>query len=408
MKRKLSGLFLMLAIYCNTVSAQIWKPLTDAVGSVANVAVKTVTAPHEAVINAARAATGNANASEIYRPYQELANATGRSVSVTTEAVTDPQRYLFRRAQEVAGIGGAPGEFLFDVGTFTNQFYTDLATSGLQNVGAILRGQNVVQLAAAPLGAAIRAARDRHSANARPLPDDVKQALREHFAASTLSRAKYSVGTIQITLPHFIGRGAKFLGNDYAVVVDDIIVFNTPPPSYEQNPFWWTHEVTHVQQYEQLGIEVFAYQYMIGHQRIEDEADANARRITNDRSQVGKAYLQVGSFDMTRYRDGVNYQKNPEHYVAQCVFPYDRFPVNYLVTNYGRIVAVDPFTGNWIHIGFATPPSARGVAWDYWTPSLRYAVLPNGLIVIPYPVFDVYGRPMGYNYTQVGHVVRLT
>jgi hypothetical protein len=410
MRTRLCVLLLLFALNINTANAQFWKKVTDSVGSIANVAVKTVTAPHEAVINAARAATGHASASDIYRPYQNLASATGRSVSITTEAVTDPQRYLFRRAQELASVAGAPGEFLFDVGTFSNQYYTDLANSGLQNIGAILRGQNVVQLASAPLAAAIRAARDRHLADARPLPDDVKEALRPHFSSSILNRAKYSVGKIQITLPHFIGRGAKLFGEDYAVVVDDIIVFNTAPPSYGESKkaaFWWAHELTHVQQYEQLGIEAFAYRYMIGHQRIEDDADANAARVTNDRSQVTKAYLKVGSFDMTSYRDGTNYQKSPEQYVAQCVFPFDPLPITYLVTNFGRIIAVDPMTGNWLHIGFATPPVGRGVSWDYWTPNLRYAVMQNGTIVIPYPVFDPYGRLAGYNYTQVGHVVRL-
>ena len=360
------------------------------------------------MINAGRAATGNANPSEIYRPFQNLASSAGQSVNLTSTAVTDPQRYLFDRAQAFARLAGAPGEFIFDVGTFANQYYTDLANSGVQNIGGILQGQNVFQLSAAPLAAAIRAARDRHAAGAQPLPDNMKAALRGHFDESTLSRAKYAVGSIQITLPNFIGRGAKLFGTDHAVTVDDIIVFNATPPSFGEAKFWWVHELTHVQQYERMGIEAFAYEYMRNHQRLEDDADANARRFTNDRSQVGKAYLNIGSFDMTGYRDGVNYQRNPEFYVAQCLFPLDRFPVNYLVTNYGRIVAVDPLTGNWLHIGFATPPLAPGVAWTYQTPLLRYAVSPNGGIFTTTPIFDFYGRIAGYNYVQIGHVVRLS
>lgn len=407
MKRKLIALLLLVALNVEVAHAQFFKKLTDAAGSIVNTGVKVVTAQPTAIINTGRVIVGDARPSEIYKPYQELARSTGRTVGATTEVINDPRQFIFNRAQQFAALGGKPGEFIFDVGTFTNQIYTELAIAGLHNTSGILQGQNILQLSAIPLAAALRAARERHLQGARPLPDDVKAALKGHFSDSTLSRAKYSVGDIQITLPNFIGKGKKLFDQD-AVVVDDIIVFRSPPPAYQDNPCWWSHEVTHVQQYEKLGVEAFAYQYLKDKGgAIESEADNNARRVTGRKCQNNDAsQLRADSFDMTGANYGIDYQKNPEYYVAQCVFPSDPYRVNYLVTNYGRIIAVDPLTGNWLHLGFATPPLAPGVAWTYQTPNLRYAVSPEGGIYTTVPVFDWYGRISGYNYYQIGHVIR--
>ena len=110
---------------------------------------------------------------------------------------------------------------------------------------------------------------------------------------------------------------------------------------------------------------------------------------------------------MTGSPQTANFQQNPEYYVAQCVFPQDPYRVNYMLTNYGRIIAVDPMTGEWLHLGFAAPPLGRGVAWDYWTPNIRYAVMPNGNIIAPIPIFTPWGQIVGYNNVQAGYVIRL-
>jgi|SRR5215213_1366779 len=409
MKRKSITLLLLIALNVEVVQAQFWKPLTNAAGSVLNTGIKVATAPARTIINTGRVITGNARPGEIFRPYQEIPRSVGQSTQAVTEAVTDPQKFLFNRAQNFASqVGGKPGEFIFDVTTFTNQIYNELAISGLHNASGILQGQNPLQLFATPLAAGIRAARERHVQNARPLPDDVKAALKDHFNESTLNRAKYSVGNVQITLPNFIGQGAKLFGEDgYAVVADDIIIFNTPPPSYKDDPFWWAHEMTHVQQYEQLGVEGFAYKYLMHPKGVEAEANNKASEVTKKRPKAGTFQLQTGSFDMTGANYGIDYQQNPEFYIAQCIFPADPYRVNYLVTNYGRIVAVDPLTGNWLHIGFATPPLIPGFAWTYQTPNWGYVVTTDGRIFNAIPFFNPYGQIVGFNYFQVGHVIRL-
>lgn len=406
---KLCFTLLLLALSVTRTNAQFLGDVIKAAGNVVNTGVKVVTAPAETIINTGRVVTGSAPPSQIYKPYQDLASSAGRSVSNVNQVASDPQRFLFNRAQSfVSNVGGKPGEFIFDIGTFTNQYYTELANSGIQNAAAILQGSNPLQVAAAPLAAAIRAARERHIQGARAIPDDVKQGLKGFISESVLNRAKYTVGTIQITLPNFIGQGQRFQGNGYAVVVDDIIVFNAPPPSFNEGVFWWTHEVTHVQQYQQRGVEGFAYAYLVDLGRsIEGEADGNGANRSRSTSQVGRAYLNVGSFDRTGYRANVDYRQQPETYIAQCIFPGDPYPVNYLLTNYGRIIAVEPMSGRWAHIGHATPPLMSGVMWTYQTPNLRYAVMPDGSILTTVPVYNPFGQVIGSNFVQIGQVYRL-
>jgi hypothetical protein len=356
--------------------------------------------------------TGNGNASDIYKPYQQAAASAGSSLPQVSGMINEPQRFLTQKAQEFASsVGGQPGEFIFDVGTFSQRYSNELANAGAYNISGILQGQNPFQLTAAPLSAAIRAARERHYSNSSPLPNDVKNALSGYFSASILNRARYSIGKVEITLPNFIGKGARFMGGDaYAVTVDDIIVFNTNPGSYANNSNWWAHEITHVQQYERLGIETFAFNYLRdAGNSLESEAVNNANRITNSNNSVYSSSLKIGSFDMSGAYSNNNYQQNPEYYVTQCIFPGDQFGAMYLITNYGRIIAVDPINGQWMHIGYATPPRLPNVAWSYDLPNARwsYAVGVDGNIYNPTPIIDFYGRIINYNWNVVGYTVRL-
>src|SRR5690606_12369488 len=128
-------------------------------------------------------------------------------------------------------VGGDPAAFVVDLGLWGQNYYTQLGAASVNTVAGVLQGENPLKVFAAPLAGAIRAARERHLGNAMPLPDDVQAGLAAYIPASTISRAKYVVGRVEITLPNFIGKGQMFMGSDYAVVVDDIIVFSSTPPS---------------------------------------------------------------------------------------------------------------------------------------------------------------------------------
>ena len=406
-------LVLVLLISTDTIAnAQFLKDVGSFVSGVAKTTVKTVTAPTEAVINTGKFITGQGSATDIYRPLQQAVQQIGSTTVQTTNILLAPQNYFMQEAEKYAqSVGGNTGAFIFDVGTFSNRYYNQLAQSGVQSINGVIQGQNPLQISAIPLSAAIRAARERHYNQSQPLPDDVKNGLRGHFSDHILNRARYCIGNIQITLPNFIGQGQKFFGNDaYAVVVDDIIVFNTNPGTFAQNAFWWTHEVKHVEQYSQWGIETFAFNYLKNSKSIEDEADFKATQTTGIRFSNHNA-LVSRSFDMSSSSidQNVNFNHNPETYVAQCIFPNDYSGYSYLITNYGRIIAINSINGAWYHIGYSTPPYVQNSAWTYYLPSYNwgYSVGNDGKIYNPQPVRDYYGNIIYQQWSIVGYVVRL-
>lgn len=404
-------LFLICIVFNQVGSGQWYKKITDAGGSIINSGVKITTAPYQSLMNAGKVLTGNGNASQIYQPYKDLAKSVGGTTQQLGSLGSDPQNYLYQKAEQFAQqAGGESGAFIFDVATFTNQYYNELANAGVQNLGATLQGKNILEISAAPLAAALRAARESHLTNSHPIPDDVKNALRGRFSDQLLAKARYAIGTLQITLPNFIGKGQAYMGGNhsYAVVVGEIIVFNSAPPAYADQSFWWAHEMTHVEQFNRLGFETFAYRYLVSAgSEIEGEADATASQITGNRTQRTVSLASIaGSYDMTGASSTTNYSLAPEFFVSQCIFPYDTYRVNYLVTNYGRIIAVDPISGQWVHIGHATPPLAPGVAWSYQTPNIIYPVYSDGRIMGNQPVYNQFGQIVGNNVVQIGHVIR--
>jgi hypothetical protein len=381
------------------ISAQILKKIGQIAGDVASTGLKATTAPYQVIANAGNVLIGNGSVQDIYKPYQELGQSAGNSVSGSLNLINQPQQALYRKAQEFAfNYGGGAGDFIFDIGTFTNRFYTELGFATGQTAANILRGQNPLTLVSAPLAAAIRSAREKHIVNAQPLPNNIKQALSNYFDSNTLNRTRYTTGRVDITLPNFIGKGRKFMGDHYAVVVDDVIVFNVSPPEFEGNRFWWIHEIMHVQQYNQMGIETFAYNYIkdLG-ESIENEADKKASNFTGENYEKSNYFVTFNSVG----------QPINEIFITQCFFPQDLNPVNYLVSNIGNIYAVDPVSGNYLHIGYATPPQAQGIAWTYQTPYLNYAVTPQGAIMTQTPIYNNFGQIINYNWLQIGYVVRI-
>jgi hypothetical protein len=410
MKAKFLILYFCLLISID-VHAQLFGDILKAAGSIVKTGVQITTAPYQALVNTGKALIGNGSVNQIYKPYQDAAVTAGQTVTQTGSVLSSPEMVIMQKAQNfAAAVGGKPGEFIFDIGTFTNRYYSDLGISAVNNIGGVLQGQNIFQIAGAPLAAAVRAAREKYISIAQPIPQSVKDALKGYFSDATLARAKYTIGDIEITLPNFIGQGAKFFGNEkYAVTVDDIIVFNSDPGNYSDNPNWWAHEMTHVQQYENMGVETFAYNYIKDLGRtLEGEAINNANRITNSNYALNGAALKVGSFDMSGATPAspIDYQQNPELYVAQCIFPNDQFGYNYLVTNYGRIIAVNPLNGQWMHIGYATPPRLPNIAWSYDLPSANWSYAVGFDNNIYSAVHNNFG--MIINWVIVGYVVKLT
>ncbi|NNF35692.1 MAG: DUF4157 domain-containing protein [Saprospiraceae bacterium] len=242
--------------------------------------VKTASAPAKSVYNATKVVRGKAGVGSIYTPYVDAIGATGKAVPAVIKGITAPQRVLYQKAQNFAHkYGGRSGGFVFDISTFVLEYSPQLATALAENVSAVANGKNPIQVIGAPLAAALRAANTSHYNNSKPIPEDVKNALRGFFPESTLESARYTIGSVEITLPNAINKVAKY-GEAHAVTVGNIIVFSKDPGSFSDTPLWWAHEMAHVDQYSKLGMEKFAYKYMkdLG-KSIERQAERTAEDI---------------------------------------------------------------------------------------------------------------------------------
>jgi hypothetical protein len=394
MKARAFVVFISIALmtFSLPVLADFWSDAKRTIGDVGTAGWKITTAPYEAVANTVQVIGGGQSPSSIFDPYQDAGRATGDAVQNGYSLVNQPQQFMYSKVQEFANkSGGDAGSFVFDVATFNQNLMAELGTSGVNSAANVLRRQNPLQIVAAPLAGAIRAARNKHYSNSSALPDDVKKGLANVFPDHVLNRARYVVGRVDITLPNFIGRGHKFMGDDYAVVVDDVIVFNTQPPSFSNDPFWWAHEIRHVAQYGELGIEKFSWDYVrdLGGS-IEGDADRHGAQASGSRIPIARtasfASQQLGvSTNLVRDAQSpvgssaVGFQ--PEFFVARCHFPGDPSPVQYLLTNTQKIIAVDPISGQWMQVGWAAPPMVPGSVWTYQTMNFWYAVSPDGRIV---------------------------
>jgi hypothetical protein len=183
------------------------------------------------------------------------------------------------------------------------------------------------------------------------------------------------------------------MGDDFAVTVDDIIVFNTQPAPFSTNPQsqnWWGHEVTHVEQYQRWGVEEFAYRYAKdAGAALEGEAKARGAAVV---MKISNARQNVPNPDPTFFA------QNSEQYVARCYFTQDHSRFFHLVTDRGRIFDVDPISGASTQAGWAQPAQPPAAGWTYEIEGASYPVLPDGKIMM---------KNSAGQLVQVGEVLRL-
>lgn len=352
------------------------KPIEKLVKAGVDAAIEIAKAPTTTVIESVKVVTGAATPSDILNPIKEIAQSSGSTIQAAADAINDPAKSMYTTVQNLAQkLPG--GGIIFDLAIASTKFYTDLGYTSAVTLGNTLKGQNPLVLTAAPLAAAIYAARDAYAGSAKDLPEDVKRGLKDVFPENILQKAKWVVGKVEITLPNFIGQGAKFMGDHYAVVVDNIIVFNKTPPSYKEAATWWAHEITHVQQYNDLTIEVFAYKYLKDFGKsLETEANEKGSKANVDESNPVKKYTLLTQI----YKDVVPQALN-ESVITKCVFDDDTTAVTYLVTSKLRILAVNPITTEYIHVGYAKTPKYANTKWRFLTPYLDCSITTNGEII---------------------------
>jgi hypothetical protein len=143
---------------------------------------------------------------------------------------------------------------------------------------------DIYQIAAPALAMWLTQARAEAAiADIQPIPAPIREQLLRWYAPSVLDAARYKVSDNG----QFSAATAMLQNPDVgAVTLIDIILFRDAQ-SAEQNVALWAHELKHVQQYQEWGVEGFAQRYTQDFNAVEAPAyaiQAEVRRAVREGS----------------------------------------------------------------------------------------------------------------------------
>ncbi|WP_306260403.1 DUF4157 domain-containing protein [Pararhizobium sp. IMCC21322] len=248
--------------------------VSDVVDKAVDVAkdVAKVTVPTQAAIDVVRGKkTPDEAITGIMNDAQTAATGTGEVVQMVNQVTRDVTNIPDQTFEKLAeSIGGDVGKVIYQIGTGPNRLVREFGFTSVDAGAAILQGRDPAIIIAMPLAAAIRDARNKHIDAALPLPDDIKKVLTPIIPRHVLDRARYTVGSVKMSLPGIIDK----FGDQDAVTLDDVIVFFQEPELQNASQIeLLAHELYHVYQYSEWGVDLFAYRYLINHGKVEAEAE---------------------------------------------------------------------------------------------------------------------------------------
>lgn len=135
-------------------------------------------------------------------------------------------------------------------------------------------GQVLLNPAAPVLASAIRFSRGQAlNRGVQGIPDNIRRELAAYFPPQILDKVRWTTADgVSID-----GMLKNWFNQEGAVTLDEVIVFSSA--SLTSSVELWAHELTHVLQYSQLGVETFAFQYSYNFNGMEAQARQNASRV---------------------------------------------------------------------------------------------------------------------------------
>lgn len=135
-------------------------------------------------------------------------------------------------------------------------------------------GQALLNPVAPALATTIRSSRGQAlNRGVQAIPPQIRQDLAPYFPPQILDKVRWTTADgVSID-----GALKNWLNQEGAVTYDEVIVFANS--GLTNSTELWAHELTHVLQYSQMGIETFAFQYSVDWNGIESQARSNATRI---------------------------------------------------------------------------------------------------------------------------------
>lgn len=153
-------------------------------------------------------------------------------------------------------------------------------------------GQAALNPNAPILATAIRFSRGQAlNRGTEPIPRDIQEKLSPYFPPEILARVRWTTAN-GISLD---GALKNWFDQEGAITYDDVIVFAND--QHLQNVELWAHELTHVLQYAQLGVETFAFQYSIDWNGLESQARDNASQIFASYQATTEGQAQTWAYE---------------------------------------------------------------------------------------------------------------
>ncbi|MBJ2180009.1 DUF4157 domain-containing protein [Pseudomonas veronii] len=155
---------------------------------------------------------------------------------------------------------GRQGKIIVDQGGTTAQ-------KAVQDVANALNELQANLLTGPILEQAIRASRDTAINGSAPIPDSIRRDLTGYASEESMNQVRFKIGDNGfVNLARLLEQG----GAANAVTLIDVVVFRDQGGAAD--PSLWAHELTHVDQYRNWGVNSFAVHYSRNANSVEDEA----------------------------------------------------------------------------------------------------------------------------------------
>lgn len=110
-----------------------------------------------------------------------------------------------------------------------------------------------------------------------PVPQAIRDELEPHFPTVDFEKLKWKPANGRLSLGTAL---TQWYLQEGAIALADLIIF-TAASTAENRPLW-AHELTHVVQYQELGIDGFARTYVLDHAKLELQAQQNAFAVMTE------------------------------------------------------------------------------------------------------------------------------
>lgn len=257
-----------------------------AIGKVATDSAKAAVAPATGAIDI----FGGKPISQVLHDQIEL-RTNPAVAAVDAAAATQNLEASIERGIAAGSLGSGAGDVVTDIERLLHPIDPNDAAAVAHATQQFIETGDVNYLnpASVLLAAEIVRCRNMVEPLAHGIPEEIKSTLNTEFL-SLIETARYLVNADvpgSINLPNF---AIRHLDKASAITLVDIIVFKELPSAATPNSrFLWMHELTHVKQYRDMGIQEFCKKYIAeeisfhaegdGGNNLETDADRSACRF---------------------------------------------------------------------------------------------------------------------------------